>query len=72
MRHLNIGDCFIEECVYHKLFHICKVQGKMNASDVLTKHVDRVTLERHAGKTGFTVELIESSALTSRRLRLRN
>eukprot|EP00971_Amphidinium_carterae_P049813 981957-Amphidinium_carterae.2 len=56
MRHLGIGECFIKEAAHHKLFTLCKVPGKQNAADVLTKHVDRETRLRHCAKTGFSNE----------------
>ena len=53
MRHLAVGDLWVQqrakdgEVVYNKL------EGKLNTSDILTKPVDRETLMRHMQSLGL-------------------
>ena len=56
IRHLATADLWIQERLRRGDFQLLKVQGHDNAADVLTKHVDRATLERHMAGLGLREE----------------
>ena len=45
IRHLDCTDLWIQEAVHSKRIFLCKVAGKENPTDVLTKYVDRPTMQ---------------------------
>lgn len=47
IRHLAVADLWIQDRVKAKDFILTKVLGSLNPSDILTKHTDRATLEKH-------------------------
>ena len=47
IRHLATSDLWIQARLRTGDFQLAKVAGQDNVSDILTKHVDRATLERH-------------------------
>ena len=46
VRHLDVTDLWIQEKVRSKAVHLQKVPGLGNPADVLTKYVDKATLEK--------------------------
>ena len=47
VRHLAVADLWIQERVRSKDFDLCKIPGKDNHADIMTKFVDGPTLRRH-------------------------
>ena len=47
IRHLAVADLWVQDRVRAGDFAIRKVAGDLNASDILTKHVERPLLNRH-------------------------
>ena len=56
IRHLATSDLWIQERLRTGDFVLEKVDGHNNVADVLTKHVDRATLERHMLSLGLKEE----------------
>ena len=56
IRHLATSDLWIQEKLRDGIFVLEKVEGKNNVADILTKHVDRATLERHVQAMGLKHE----------------
>ena len=46
IRHLETGSLWLQQAVAQKRFLVTKVDGKKNVADILTKPVDRTTLQR--------------------------
>ena len=53
IRHLETGSLWLQQAVSQKRFRVTKVDGKKNIADILTKPIDRVTLQRHLGTMQF-------------------
>ena len=53
VRHLAVGQLWVQERIRLKEFELFKVQGWFNLADALTKHVPRDTADRHL--TGMAV-----------------
>ena len=53
IRHLSTADLWIQDKLRCKEFELVKIPGDRNVADVLTKHVDRATLERHLVSMGL-------------------
>ena len=47
IRHLAVADLWVQEKLRLEEFMLVKIPGSQNPADILTKHVDRQTLERH-------------------------
>ena len=47
IRHLATADLWVQDRIKKKDFELLKVPGVDNPSDILTKHVDRILLEKH-------------------------
>ena len=47
IRHLAAADLCVQDRIRTGDFSLCKVLGTDNVADLLTKHVDRATLQRH-------------------------
>ena len=47
IRHLATADLWIQDKLRAGDFSLEKIPGQENRSDILTKHVDRQTLEKH-------------------------
>ena len=47
IRHLAVADLWVQEKLRLKEFVLNKIPGAPNPAHILTKHVDRQTLERH-------------------------
>ena len=56
IRHLATADLWIQERLRGGDFELVKVAGQDNVAEVLTKHVDRSTLERHLQAMGLKQE----------------
>ena len=56
IRHLATSDLWIQERLRRGDFVLEKVDGRNNVADILTKHVDRATLERHIQNMGLKEE----------------
>lgn len=46
IRHMEVKYLWLQDQIQQKVFKIRKVAGKLNVSDVGTKHVDKATLDR--------------------------
>ena len=53
VRHLAVGQLWVQEGLRRGDFTLFKVQGDRNPADILTKCVAREVLDRHLGKLGF-------------------
>ena len=53
IRHLATADLWIQDKLRCREFELVKIPGQQNISDILTKHVDRATLERHMMSMGL-------------------
>ena len=53
IRHLAVADLWIQDKVRSKDFALCKVLGLDNPADMLTKHVNRETIDKHMKKCGL-------------------
>ena len=47
VRHLDTTDLWLQEKVREERCEVLKVEGALNPGDILTKSVDRATLQRH-------------------------
>ena len=56
IRHLAVADLWVQEKLRLKEFQLTKVPGAANPADILTKHVDRQTLERHLRTMGMMMD----------------
>ena len=53
VRHLDCTDLWIQESARSGRFAIHKVDGKINPADILTKYLDRATMETHLKTLGM-------------------
>ena len=53
VRHLAVADLWVQDRVRSGDFALRKVPRSENASDILTKHVERPLLLKHLGKMGL-------------------
>ena len=53
VRHLSVADLWVQDHIRTGDFVLNKVEGPKNPSDILTKYVDRITLERHFTTMGL-------------------
>ena len=56
IRHLSTADLWIQERLRRGDFQLLKVPGSENVADVLTKHTDRATLEKHIARMNLKEE----------------
>ena len=56
VRHLATADLWVQDRLKKKDFSLHKVLGADHPSDILTKHVDRVLLERHLQSVNLRYE----------------
>ena len=56
IRNLATADLWIQDRLRCREFERVKVPGQHNVADMLTKHVDRATLERHMQAMGLKAE----------------
>ena len=53
VRHLAVGQLWVQEGLRRRDFTLFKVQGDRNPADILTKCVPREVLDRHLSKLGL-------------------
>ena len=53
LRHVDVGHLWIQEAVKSKRIGLQKVLGTENVADLMTKYLDKTTIDRHLGKMGF-------------------
>ena len=56
VRHLAVADLWVQDRLRTKDFSLSKVLGADNPADLLTKHVERVLIDRHLAKAGLKFE----------------
>ena len=56
IRHLATADLWVQDHLRSGDFALKKVPGCDNVADILTKHVDRPTLQRHLKTLGLVAE----------------
>ena len=56
IRHLAVSDLWVQDAVARKEFVLKKVLGKVNPADMLTKHVERPTIDIHMKTFGLYFE----------------
>ena len=49
VRHLAVADLWVQDHIRTGDFTLTKVEGQRNPADILTKFVDKITIERHFG-----------------------
>lgn len=47
IRHLDTTDLWLQEKIREDNFQVLKVEGAQNPADILTKYIDRFTLQKH-------------------------
>ena len=63
IRNLETGALWLQQAVAMKRFSVSKVDGKKNIADIMTKFVDKATLQRHLVALGIKVNTQRSSAI---------
>ena len=53
VRHLAVADLWVQDHLRTGDFNLTKVEGAKNPADILTKFVDRATLEKHLPSLGL-------------------
>ena len=53
LRHVEVGHLWIQEAVKNKRLRVKKVLGTENAADLMTKYLDKATIDKHMTKMGF-------------------
>ena len=56
IRHLATADLWVQDKVRAGDFRLEKVAGSENVADILTKYVDRSTLQKHLASMGLRAE----------------
>ena len=56
VRHLATADLWIQDRIRKKDFELKKIPGSDNPADILTKNVDRCTLQKHIQNLGLRNE----------------
>ena len=56
VRHLATADLWIQDRLRKKDFKLTKIPGADNPSDMLTKHVDKVSMNKHMKTLGLRYE----------------
>ena len=56
VRHIEVATLWVQEKVATGIVRMIKVPGVDNLADILTKHVDRKTLDKHMQSIGLTRE----------------
>jgi hypothetical protein len=49
VRHLAVGQLWVQEKLKCGAFRLCKIVGTENPADALTKHLAREVLDKHIG-----------------------
>ena len=53
VRHLDVADLWAQEKVRTKAIELCKIAGVDNPADMMTKHLDRATLDKHMSRVNM-------------------
>ena len=53
MKHLDVENLWLQEVVKNKDVELNKIAGDGNSADMLTKHLTRSALDRHAAAIGL-------------------
>ena len=56
IRHLAVADLWIQDRLRAKDFQLKRIAGIDNTSDILTKHVDKRTLDKHIEALNLRLE----------------
>ena len=56
IRHLHTADLWVQDKLRCGEFTLSRIPGANNPSDILTKYVDRATLQKHLSTLGLSVE----------------
>jgi len=56
VRHLAVGQLWVQERIREKDFALEKFPGAINPADMLTKHLDQQTIAKHSGNAGLKNE----------------
>ena len=56
VRHLDVGALWIQEQALGKAIDFVKVHGLVNPADLMTKHLGKELLEKHAAALGFVAK----------------
>ena len=56
LRHINIGELWIQEKIAEQAIELRKVAGEKNPADMLTKHVNEVKRQRYCSTMQFHVK----------------
>ena len=56
VRHLAVGNLWVQECLREGTFSLFKVKGTANPADLLTKHLSRAVLAQHLQALGVWPE----------------
>ena len=51
VRHIEVGELWIQDAVRHRKMTVSKVKGEENPLDILTKHVDRGKIQEHCNRS---------------------
>jgi hypothetical protein len=55
VRHIQVNQLWIQDRVANGDIEVCKIHGKENVADILTKHVNAEDIRVHLHKTGQTI-----------------
>ena len=53
MRHLEASDLWIQQIIRAGRAEVCNINGKLNPSDLFTKHLSRDEIIAHMSRLGF-------------------
>ena len=56
IRHLHVSDLWVQDRLKRGDFTLSKIDGSSNPADILTKHVDRQTLEKNMKTPGLMLD----------------
>ena len=56
VRHIEVGELWIQDAVKAKLLTVNKVKGEDNPAGILTKHVEHVKTQQHCHFMGLVPE----------------
>ncbi len=54
LRHVQVKHLFVQQLVHDGRLTVAKIDGRLNPADMMTKALDRITLNRHAATVGLT------------------
>ena len=56
MRHIAVGDLWVQERIRNGDFEVLKILGTENPGDIFTKYVEKPTLDHMLGKLNLRFE----------------